>query len=211
MNFITRFRNINRKMSEITKLNLQKILNHSKINHKDEILKQKDLKDAHIYCKIHNLPGQVLGPLIEYYLQFQFNLIKNNSSLCVGDLNNGQTNLEIKASNGGKDNNKFNYVQIRFNHQCEYILTAYNISQENIDNYGELFVFKLTKENMKTMIEKYGHYAHGTIQKLGKISKEDLDNSENNKEYALRPKLGDKCWTELLQYRIDIKDIKSFV
>jgi len=186
--------------SQFTKLNLLNVLNQSKINHKIEILKQKDLKDAHMYCKINNLSGQVLGPLIESYIQHHFNLTKNNSSLCLGDLNNGHNNLEIKASNGGKENNKFNYVQIRFNHQCQYILTAYNLSHENIDNFGELFIFKLTKQNMKDMIFKYGHYAHGTIHKLGKITKEDLENPENNKEYALRPKLGDKCWKELLQY-----------
>jgi UV damage endonuclease UvdE len=195
--------------SQFTKLNLLNILNQLKINHKIEILKQKDLKDAHMYCKINNLSGQVLGPLIESYIQHHFSLTKNNSSLCLGDLNNGENNLEIKASNGGKENNKFNYVQIRFNHQCQYILTAYNLSHENINDFGELFVFKLTKNNMKDMILKYGHYAHGTIQKLGKITKEDLDNPENNKEYALRPKLNDKCWKELLQYRIDTYEIQQ--
>jgi UV DNA damage endonuclease len=195
--------------SEFIKLNLQSILKQSKIDHKNEILKEKSLKNAHIYCKINKLSGQMLGPLIEYYLQYHLNLTKNNSSECMGDLNNGKTNLEIKASNGGKENNKFNYVQIRFNHQCDYILTAYNISEENIDNLGELFIFRLTKENMRTMIEKHGHYAHGTIKKLGKITKEELKNTENNKEYALRPKVGDTCWKDLLQFRIDVKDITT--
>lgn len=193
--------------SQFTKSNLQNILNESSINHKEQILIQPDLKHAHIYCKVNKLSGQVSGPLIEYYLQHHLHLTKNNSSLCIGDLNNGYTNLEIKVSNGGKENNKFNYVQIRFNHNCEYILTAYNISQENIDNFGELFVFRINKENMKNLIYKYGHYAHGTIRKLGKISLDELNNPENNKEYALRPKLNDNCWKELLQFRININDI----
>ena len=52
------------------------------------------------------------------------------------------------------------------------------------------------------MIYKHGGYAHGTVQKLGKITEDDLDNQENDKEYAIRPKYGDKCWAELLNYRV---------
>jgi hypothetical protein len=56
---------------------------------------------------------------------------------------------------------------------------------------------------MKSLILKYGSYAHGTIKKLGKITYDDLNNINNKKEYALRPKYGDKCWTELLRFRVD--------
>jgi hypothetical protein len=44
---------------------------------------------------------------------------------------------------------------------------------------------------------------HGTTEKLGSISKDDLNNSDNNKEYAIRPKYGDKCWYELLKFRVN--------
>ena len=127
-------------------------------------------------------------------------MIKNKSSLCNGDLRHKKTNYEIKVSNGGKEHNKFNYVQLRTNHSCEYILTAYYIHDDNIETNGELFIFKLTKKNM--IIEKYGGYAHGTIKKLGKITEEDLNDPRNNKEYAIRPKYGDKCWNELLRFRV---------
>ena len=49
----------------------------------------------------------------------------------------------------------------------------------------------------------HAYYEHN-FKKLGKISKKDLDNEENTKEYALRPKYGDKCWNELLQFRINL-------
>lgn len=186
-----------------TKIKLKHVLDSSKINHKIEILKQTTLKDSHIYCKIHNLSGQVSGPLIENFIKNKYGMIKNNASSCVGDLLCNQVNLEIKVSNGGKENNKFNYVQIRMNHSCEYILTAYYLSYENLDNNGELFIFRLNKENIKNLILKYGGYAHGTIHKLGEIKKEDLDDETNDKEYAIRPKYGDKCWNELLQFRIN--------
>ena len=53
---------------------------------------------------------------------------KNNSSLCIGDLCKNKVNYEIKVSNGGKSNNKFNYVQFRLNHDCNYYLIAYYIN-----------------------------------------------------------------------------------
>lgn len=129
-------------------------------------------------------------------------MIKNNSSLCIGDLQYNKTNIEIKISNGGTENNKFNYVQLRMNHICEYILTAYYINDDNLEKMGELFIFKLNKTDMKKIIFKYGGYAHGTIQKLGVITEDDLENQSNDKEYVIRPKYGDKCWHELLNYRI---------
>jgi hypothetical protein len=185
-------------------LKLKNILNISKCNHKKEIIKQSsNLKDAHIYCKVNQLSGQISGPLIEYYIKNKYNMIKNNSSLCIGDLKYNNKNIEIKISTGGKDNNKFNYVQLRINHNCNYILTAYYISDENLKIMGELFIFKLNKFNMKNIILKYGTYAHGTIEKLGSITNKDLNNPNNDKEYAIRPKYGDKCWDELLKYRID--------
>jgi hypothetical protein len=184
------------------KTGLKHILGLSKRNHRIEIMKQPNIKRAHIYCKIHQLSGQVSGPLIEYYIQSKYEMSKNHASLCIGDLQHNQTNIEIKISNGGKENNKFNYVQLRMNHSCEYILTAYYIHEDNIETEGELFIFKLNKADMKKIILKYGGYAHGTIQKLGAITEADLENPANDKEYAIRPKYGDKCWNELLQFRI---------
>lgn len=189
------------ELSEM-KIKLKHILSISKCNHKIEIMKQPDIKYAHIYCKINQLSGQVAGPLIEFYLKNKYEMIKNNSSLCIGDLQHHQTNLELKISNGGKENNKFNYVQLRMNHLCEYILTAYYINDDNLETMGELFIFKLNKADIKKIILKYGGYAHGTKQKLGEITQEELENPTNDKEYAIRPKYGDKCWQELLQFRI---------
>ena len=185
-----------------TKLQLKHILGLSKYNHNLEIMKQSNLKDAHIYCKINQFAGQVSGPLIENYIKNKYDMTKNKASSCIGDLQHNQTNIEIKVSNGGKDNNKFNYVQLRMNHTCEYILTAYYINIENLDVMGELFIFKLNKTDIKNIILNYGGYAHGTIKKHGAITQDDLDNPTNDKEYAFRPKYGDKCWNELLKFRI---------
>ena len=184
------------------KLQLKHVLELSTINHKNEILKETTIKGSHIYCKIHNLSGQVTGPLIENFIKLKYNMSKNSASLCIGDLKHHETNLEIKVSNGGQDNNKFNYVQLRMNHDCEYLFTAYYLNSSNIDSHGELFMFKLAKHDLKPIILSCGGYAHGTIKKLGVISVSDLDDVTNDKEYALRPKYGDVCWNMLLQFRI---------
>lgn len=182
---------------------LKTILECSKINHKIEIIKKETLKDAHIYCKINNLSGQQAGPLIEYYIKKKYGMNKNKASLCIGDLEFNEKNIEVKVSNGGKEHNRFNYVQLRMNHDCEYILTAYYLTDENICDMGELFIFKLNKQAIKDLIIKYGGYAHGTKKKLGEIKKEDLDDETNDKEYAIRTKYGDKCWKELMKFRIN--------
>lgn len=181
---------------------LRQVLKLSRCNHKKEILKQANLKTAHIYCKINHLSGQISGPLIEYYIQNKYKMTKNKSSLCIGDLQKKKVNYEIKVSTGGKENNNFNYVQLRLNHKCDYILTAYYIDDDNIKQLGELFIFKLNKLNIKKLILKFGGYAHGTIKKLGIITSKDL-NYKNTKEYAIRPTYGDKCWNELMKFRIE--------
>ena len=194
-----------------TKIKLKQLLDSLCSNkiHTETILNLPTLKDAHMYCKYNNLSGQFTGPVLEKYIKLKYKMIKNNASSCNGDLQNNDTNIEIKASNGGKDNNKFNYVQLRMNHNCEYILTAYYICYENLDNLGELYIFRLNKENIKHLIVKYGGYAHGTIGELGTINMDDLNDAENQKEYAIRPKYGDKCWNELLQFRIQEIQIQT--
>jgi len=153
---------------------LKNILNKSKINHKKEIINCETIKDSHIYCKINNIAGNITGTLIEHYIKQKHN----------------GTNIEIKVSNGGQTHNKFNYVQIRLNHNCDYLLTAYYLDVSNIESCGELFIFVLTKNDIKELVLKYGSYAHGTVKNLGKITNEDLD-INNSKEYAFRPKYND--------------------
>ena len=183
---------------------LEKILENSKIDHKIEIIKQAvTLKDAHIYCKINELSGQVAGPLIENYIKHKYDMTKNKSSLCIGDVNCKDRNIEIKMSNGGQENNKFNYVQLRMNHDCDYLLTAYYINYSNLADLGELFIFRLNKNDMKSLLLKYGSYAHGSIKKLGPITEDELNDVNNKKEYALRPVYDSELWKNLIKFRID--------
>jgi len=196
---------------EITKTMLKSFLLFSKTtkNHHDSIMICKTIKEAHIYCKYNKISGQSSGVFIEKFIQKKFNFIKNNANLCSGDLKSKKSNknVEIKVSLGGVENNKFNFVQIRLNHNCDYILTAYYLHENNVENFGDLYIFKLNKQNIKKIILKHGQYAHGTIKKLGKITKNNIKSIENNKEYCIRPKYRSKCWNELLKHRIDEEDL----
>ena len=180
---------------------LQNLLVEKGLKHKNKIVLEETLKDAHIYCKINKLSGQSTGPLLEHFIINKLKLKKNKASDCIGDFCKDYINYEYKGSNGGAEHNEFNFVQLRPHHQCDYIFSTYYLSESNVENLGELFIFILKKEEMKEIICKYGGYAHGTIEVLGPV-KETLQNKNNKYEYCIRPKYNDKCWNELMKYRI---------
>jgi len=148
-----------------TQCKLELILKKSKINHVKEILKNSSIKYAHIYCLINNINGPKAGTLIERYIQEKYQMKKIKSSDCKGDMLYKGINIEIKSSIGGHSHNKFNYVQIRLNHVCDYILTAYYLSNENVKELGKMYIFRLSKSEIKNIIELYGSYAHGSVKK----------------------------------------------
>lgn len=188
---------------------LKRLLNESSKNHTEEIERCESLKDAHVYCKLNALSGQLAGPLIERYVQKAFGMRKINASDCAGDLSLHKVNYELKISNGGQHNNKFNYVQLRMNHECDYIFTAYYLDESNVNLMGELFVFHLNKDALKKLVLRYGSYAHGTKRVLGDISEEDLNDKQNKKEYCLRPMYGGPCWKALQEHRIPDSVLKG--
>lgn len=172
-----------------------------------EIEKEPSLKMAHLYCVKNQISPQVCGNLIENFMISYYKLSRNKSSSNTGDLCINNINYELKISFGGKTRNKFNYVQIRMNHNCSYLLTAYHICKLNIYSFGQLFVFRLSKNDMIKLIFKYGSYAHGTKKSLGPITMDSITNISNTKEYALRCTYGSKCWNQLLLFSIDPTNI----
>jgi hypothetical protein len=183
---------------------LAQLLSKSNIKHKKEILKEETLKDALIYCKINNLSGAISGPLVELYVQHTNKYRKNSKELAIGDfcLSSGR-NIEFKFSSGGQSHTKFNFVQLRMNHDCDYIFTAYLLTKQNLEDEGEMFLFYLKKNDVKDLLLTHGSYAHGTIKNNGKITRETLFEKDNTKEYALRPKYGDDLWLEMLKFRVE--------
>jgi hypothetical protein len=176
----------------------------SKIKHEEQIINLPTLKEAHIYCVINGISAQQYGPLLEKFIRIKFNYIKNKAEDCTGDCSKDGKNSEVKVSLGGNNHIKFNFVQIRPSHDCDiYILTAFHLTQENVETEGELFVFKVSKEDIKKIIISHGGYAHGTIKEHGAITIESLNDKKNTKEYALRPTINDECWKALLLHRVN--------
>jgi hypothetical protein len=182
---------------------LREHLTLSMVNHEDQVMKLDTLKEAHTYCVLYDVSAQQYGPLLEKFIRIKFNYIKNKAEDCTGDCSKDGKNSEVKVSLGGATHTKFNFVQIRPSHDCEtYILTAYHLSSENVESEGELYIFKVPKEDIKKIIVSFGGYAHGTIKEHGKITIESINDEKSTKEYALRPTINDACWEALMPFNV---------
>jgi len=95
---------------------LKDILAGARANHALGLMKEPTLKDAHVYCVIHNISAQQYGPLLEKYIISKLNYKKNKASDCTGDCTTATGNKQIKASLGGAYHNKLHYVDIRLAH-----------------------------------------------------------------------------------------------
>jgi hypothetical protein len=186
-------------MDTITRL--KDILLTTPDTHSVHIAGSRTLKQACVYCVLHNVSPQQYGPLLEKYIINEHGYTKSDSKDGSGDCTDSKEgrNIEIKVSMGGSKRTKFNYVQLRPAHSCEmYILVAYYLCIDNVENEGDLYIFSVPKDSIETLICKYGSYAHGTVKSNGPITRESL--ACTKLEYALRPSFGDSCWKELEQF-----------
>lgn len=133
---------------------------------------------------------------------------KNQTS---GDATKSEYNYEIKYS-GHANKSKWNFVQIRPDHDVQlYLLLGYNMDDESNKDIGKGYVFKVPAKNMYKLVIDYGGYAHGTIDKLGKITKDNIKG--RNCEYALRCNPNSKkgknkeIFNELIKYEVNYSDL----
>jgi hypothetical protein len=148
-----------------------------------------------IYCKKY-LSSNQWGPLLETYIKKLFLLGKPiNHVSGDGRSVNGKT-IEIKVSLGDLKG-QFNFVQIRPDHDIDYyIFMCYNLNDGEL---GKVYWFLCPSNKLYKLLPKYGGYAHGTIQKFGKI---ELSNIYGHKyEYALSPTptSNTKLWKKLIK------------
>ena len=137
--------------------------------------------------------------------------IENSLNETSGDGSKNGVNYEIKVSLHAKQS-KMNFVQIRPDHKIDYyILIAYNMYEN--DTIGKAHIFKIPSKNLYQLVVKYGGYAHGTCNELGKITHENMIG--RGCEYALRCNPNSKSgksfelWSELLKYEVSY-DAKNF-
>lgn len=174
-----------------------------KNKYKQRCIEEQDLLRKCIYCK-YLLNSQEWSCVMEKYIMEKLLIEKPTDEISGDGIKNGKT-IEIKVSLGSK-NGQFNFVQIRPEHNVDlYIFIAYNLYEEE---YGKVYTILYNSSELYKLLPDYGSYAHGTIQKLGKITYENIINNKNI-EYALRPNIllkdtskSKKLWNILIQHQI---------
>jgi hypothetical protein len=164
----------------------QKInLSSSLIEKYKELIFIEDIKsNKDLFQIISPLSPQSKGPKQEKRIVDMLGGQKIKSTADKGDYvdKNGDF-FEIKCSTPSKDGLVLNMVQIRLHQKIEYYMCFF------IDdiNYNNNFAFILSKEQMKTEVEKIGASAHGAKKK----DKSFIEFSPLNKEYRITIKLYD--------------------
>lgn len=142
-------------------------------------------------------------------------LLENAKDNVSGDAIKNNIKYEIKSSIHAKKS-KVNFVQIRPDHDIDYyIFVLYNLHDSNNSSIGNAYIFKIPSEVVYDMVVKHGGYAHGILNKLNNITKENLKG--RNCEYALRFTLNVKnkksksylLWDEFQKYKVEYSE-KNF-
>jgi hypothetical protein len=183
------------QMKQKSNIDMNKIL--------DKIISCQSLTDICILGREYLSPqGTNMESIIKEHLNIGPKIDETSGDGCKNNIN-----YELKVSIHSI-NSKFNFVQIRPDHNVHYyILIGYNMYDIFDQNKGKGYVFKVPSDTMYDLIIKYGGYAHGTKKVLGNtITLENLKG--RNCEYALRCNPNAKkgkdytLWNELLKYEV---------
>jgi len=147
------------------------------------------LPDEYVETYLELEIPQSYGPQLEKLCISDLGAKKVPSKLDRGDFLLNDKYFEHKFTYANQEHiekanrNKFNFVQIRPWQKIDgYVFEIYN--------QKEGFVrLVLSKRNVDTLLNKYGSLAHGTKE----------TNNNAKKEHALRGKIGDNCWNEMLE------------
>lgn len=177
------------------------------INNGDNIVKQIiDKNTLTEKCILARMYLQPQSTLMERIIKTDLK-ISNPIDNISGDGCKNNINYEIKVSIHSKDS-KLNIVQICPDHNIDYyIVIYYNLHNDNI---GDSFILKVPCDELYNLVIKYGSYAHGTINKLGKITLKNIKG--NNNEYSLRcapnikGKKNLKLYNELIKHQVEYKE-----
>lgn len=167
---------------------LRKPVDYKKIcNDENDILKKC------ILCKKY-LSSNQWGILLENFIREHFLLDKSNNKTS-GDAKSKDKTFEIKVSLGDIKG-QLSFVQLRPDHKIDYyIFLTYNLFD---DKLGKIYWFLCKSNDLYDLLPEFGQYAHGTTEKLGEITIDNIYNQ--NHEYALRlnPTKKDKTKTKKL-------------
>lgn len=143
---------------------------------------ETDILKKCILCK-RFLSANQWSVIMESHIKRRFNIGRPNSSVSGDGCSkiNGM-NVEIKVSLGDSQG-QMNFVQLRPDHNIDYyLLLAYNMFESTM---GKVYWFLCKADDLYELIPAFGSYAHGTIEKLGVITSDNMKG--RNCEYCLRP------------------------
>ena len=160
-------------------------------------LQADSLKNKYVLLLLSGLSRQACGNRIQGWIIKHYGFTSVESSKRKGDCTRNGLFYEIKSSMC-INTNQFNFVQIRVAHHIQYyILSGYHLNDTNDIKGGTCYVFKIPHDVMLEIVLAYSQYAHGTIEVLGKITRESIHDPNNTKEYAVRPVIGSQKWKDL--------------
>lgn len=143
--------------------------------------KEENIVRKCLLCKYY-LSSNQWSVLIEKHIKEIFKISKRVNNTSGDGCSENKLNIEIKVSLGTKDGT-MNFVQLRPDHSIDYyVLLAYDVS---VDKYGKVYWFLCKPNDLYELLPTYGGYAHGSIEKLGQINKDNIKG--RNCEYAIRP------------------------
>jgi|TARA_B110000908_G_scaffold166382_2_gene217394 hypothetical protein len=174
---------------------------------KETILAQENSRDALIIAKSYLSP-QSYGALLETWIKKRMDLGDKLDNLS-GDASHNIKTFEIKVSIEDKIG-KFNYVQLRPSHSVDaYIILNYSITLDEV-----LWLY-IPHNEMITMINESGGYAHGTLAVQGAITLQSIQS--NSYEYCIRPNMhkpntqAGKTWQALTKYRVSEDELRQIL
>jgi len=174
---------------------------------KETILAQENSRDALIIAKSYLSP-QSYGALLEIWIKKRMDLGDKLDNLS-GDASHNIKTFEIKVSIEDKTG-KFNYVQLRPSHSVDaYIILNYSITLDEV-----LWLY-IPHNEMITMINESGGYAHGTLAVQGAITLQSIQS--NSYEYCIRPNMhkpntqAGKTWQALTKYRVSEDELRQIL
>ena len=174
---------------------------------KETILAQENSRDALIIAKSYLSP-QSYGALLETWIKKRMDLGDKLDNLS-GDASHNIKTFEIKVSIEDKIG-KFNYVQLRPSHSVDaYIILNYSITLDEV-----LWLY-IPHNEMITMINESGGYAHGTLAVQGAITLQSIQS--NSYEYCIRPNMhkpntqAGKTWQALTKFRVSEDKLRQIL
>lgn len=143
---------------------------------------ENDTLNKCILCKAY-LSSNQWSFMLEKHVKTIFDIGRKKDNVSGDGISMKRSKkIEIKVSLGDV-NGQMNFVQLRPDHKIDfYVLLAYNLFEGEL---GGIYWFICDPASLYSLLSEYGGYAHGTIEKLGPITSDNIYG--RNCEYVLRP------------------------